>query len=144
MVICLEKDSDFFSKNLSAEEKDLYDRQFRLEGWSQDVIKNSRVLIAGVGGLGCEIAKNLAMLGVGHIDLVDLDIIEQEHLFLSAQDSKIERSGIQRCNLWFQPRLCQGRNNGNPIVIGHSRTAAGCRIDQNITFFPDPLDGLFK
>ncbi|MEJ2296587.1 MAG: ThiF family adenylyltransferase, partial [Candidatus Lokiarchaeota archaeon] len=51
-----------------------------LEGWSQKVVKNSRVLIAGVGGLGCEIAKNLAMLGVGHLDLVDLDIIEHSNL----------------------------------------------------------------
>ncbi|MHA1337057.1 MAG: ThiF family adenylyltransferase [Promethearchaeota archaeon] len=74
------KDSIFFNESLTAEERDLYDRQFRLEGWDQTVIKNSRVLIVGVGGLGCEIAKNLAMLGVGHIDLVDLDIIEHSNL----------------------------------------------------------------
>ncbi|MFX1389609.1 MAG: ThiF family adenylyltransferase [Promethearchaeota archaeon] len=76
----MDKDSDFFTKDLSVEERELYDRQFRLEGWSQKVVKNSRVLIIGVGGLGCEIAKNLAMLGVGHIDLVDLDIIEHSNL----------------------------------------------------------------
>jgi len=76
----LAKDSIFFNESLTAEERDLYDRQFRLEGWDQTVIKNSRVLIVGVGGLGCEIAKNLAMLGVGHIDLVDLDIIEHSNL----------------------------------------------------------------
>ena len=58
----------------------MYDRQFRLEGWSQKLVKDSRVLIAGVGGLGCETAKNLAMLGVGHLDLVDLDIIEHSNL----------------------------------------------------------------
>jgi len=80
MVIILDKDSDFFAKGLSEEERDLYDRQFRLEGWSQKLVKKSRVLIAGVGGLGCEIAKNLAMLGVGHIDLVDLDTIEHSNL----------------------------------------------------------------
>lgn len=76
----MEKESDFFSKELTVEERKLYDRQFRLEGWSQKLVKNSRVLIAGVGGLGCEIAKNLAMLGVGHLDLVDLDIIEHSNL----------------------------------------------------------------
>ena len=80
MVIILRKDSDFFAKGMSEEERDLYDRQFRLEGWSQKLVKNSRVLIAGVGGLGCEIAKNLAMLGVGRIDLVDIDIIEHSNL----------------------------------------------------------------
>ena len=76
----LVKESDFFAKGMSMEERDLYDRQFRLEGWSQKLVKNSRVLIIGVGGLGCEIAKNLAMLGVGHLDLVDLDIIEHSNL----------------------------------------------------------------
>jgi molybdopterin/thiamine biosynthesis adenylyltransferase len=80
MVIRLDKGSGFFAKGMSAEERDLYDRQFRLEGWSQKLVKNSRVLIAGIGGLGCEIAKNLAMLGVGHLDLVDLDIIEHSNL----------------------------------------------------------------
>ncbi|MFX1256731.1 MAG: ThiF family adenylyltransferase [Promethearchaeota archaeon] len=72
--------SDFFSDALSSKERELYDRQFRLEGWDQKLIKNSRVLIVGVGGLGCEIAKNLAMLGVGHLDLIDLDIIEHSNL----------------------------------------------------------------
>ena len=76
----LTKESEFFSSELTAKERDLYDRQFRLEGWAQKIIKNSRILIAGVGGLGCEIAKNLAMLGVGSIDLVDLDIIEHSNL----------------------------------------------------------------
>ncbi|MFX1352582.1 MAG: ThiF family adenylyltransferase [Promethearchaeota archaeon] len=76
----MDKKSDFFDKALSSEERNLYDRQFRLEGWSQRLVKNSRILIVGVGGLGCEIAKNLAMLGVGHLDLVDLDIIEYSNL----------------------------------------------------------------
>ena len=80
MVIILDNESDFFAKGLTTEEKDLYDRQFRLEGWSQKLVKNSRVLIAGVGGLGCETAKNLAMLGIGHLDLIDLDIIEHSNL----------------------------------------------------------------
>ena len=76
----MEKNSDFFAKELSMEERNLYDRQFRLEGWSQKLVKNSRILIIGMGGLGCEIAKNLAMLGLGHLDLVDLDIIEHSNL----------------------------------------------------------------
>ena len=80
MVIILDRGSEFFGKELTVEERNLYDRQFRLEGWSQKLVKDSRVLIAGVGGLGCEIAKNLAMLGIGHIDLVDLDIIEHSNL----------------------------------------------------------------
>lgn len=73
-------EADFFNEILTATERDLYDRQFRLDSWDQQIIKNSRVLIVGVGGLGCETAKNLAMLGVGHLDLIDLDIIEHSNL----------------------------------------------------------------
>lgn len=74
------EESDFFSKELTSEERSLYDRQLRLKGWNQKLLKKSRILIAGVGGLGCEIAKNLAMLGVGNLYLVDLDIIEHSNL----------------------------------------------------------------
>ncbi|MBY8982659.1 MAG: HesA/MoeB/ThiF family protein [Candidatus Lokiarchaeota archaeon] len=86
----MSEDSNFFSEKLSEKEIELYDRQFRLEGWSQEIIKNSTVLIAGVGGLGCEIAKNLAMVGVGRLILVDLDIIEfsnfnRQLLFIDAE-----------------------------------------------------------
>ncbi|MBD3254687.1 MAG: hypothetical protein GF383_06320 [Candidatus Lokiarchaeota archaeon] len=103
----MSKNSDFFNEELTAEERDLYDRQFRLEGWSQKIIKNSRVLIAGVGGLGCEIAKNLAMLGVGTLDLVDLDIIEHSNLnrqilFAGAKSgaskAKVAEKALQRIN----------------------------------------------
>ncbi|MBN1216432.1 MAG: ThiF family adenylyltransferase [Candidatus Lokiarchaeota archaeon] len=76
----MNEDSNFFSENLSEKERELYDRQFRLEGWSQEIVKNSTVLIAGIGGLGCEIAKNLAMVGVGKLILVDLDTIEFSNL----------------------------------------------------------------
>ncbi|TFF89441.1 MAG: ThiF family adenylyltransferase, partial [Promethearchaeota archaeon] len=67
----MKEDTNFFDKNLSKAERELYDRQFRLEGWSQKILKDSKVLIAGIGGLGCEIAKNLAMVGVGTLYLVD-------------------------------------------------------------------------
>ncbi len=71
---------NFFAKDLTTDERNLYDRQFRLEGWNQKILKDAKVLIVGVGGLGCEIAKNLAMVGVGTIYLVDLDIIEHSNL----------------------------------------------------------------
>jgi molybdopterin/thiamine biosynthesis adenylyltransferase len=73
-------DTNFFNKALTDNERDLYNRQFRLEGWDQSLVKNSRVLVAGVGGLGCETAKNLAMVGVGRLDLVDMDVIEHSNL----------------------------------------------------------------
>ena len=72
--------SNFTSRILSKDEKRRFDRQFRLPGWNQEILKKSTVLLVGVGGLGVEAAKNLAMVGVGHLILVDLDTIEYSNL----------------------------------------------------------------
>ncbi|MHA2295148.1 MAG: HesA/MoeB/ThiF family protein [Candidatus Hodarchaeales archaeon] len=72
--------SNFASKSLSDDEKRRLDRQLRLPGWNQGYLKRSTVLIVGIGGLGVEIAKNLAMVSVGRLILVDLDIIEYSNL----------------------------------------------------------------
>ncbi len=39
----MEKKNEFFSQDLTVKERNLYDRQFRLEGWSQKLVKNSRI-----------------------------------------------------------------------------------------------------
>jgi ubiquitin-activating enzyme E1 C len=57
-----------------------YARHLALEGWSQEVISNSHVVIVGIGALGCEIAKNLALVGIGKLSLVDMDTIETSNL----------------------------------------------------------------
>lgn len=57
-----------------------YDRQERLALWDQHIIENSAILIAGVGGTGSELAKNLALLGIGSLILVDDDTIEFSNL----------------------------------------------------------------
>jgi sulfur carrier protein ThiS adenylyltransferase len=43
-------------------------------------VKNSKVAIAGLGGLGSNIAVMLARIGVGHLLLVDFDIVEPSNL----------------------------------------------------------------
>ncbi len=72
--------SNFFDESLTEEERKRFDRQLRLPGWNQKALKDSTVVIAGIGGLGTEIAKNLAMAGVGTLHLIDLDIIEYSNL----------------------------------------------------------------
>ncbi|MCS7125857.1 MAG: ThiF family adenylyltransferase [Aigarchaeota archaeon] len=57
-----------------------YERQLRIEGWDQDKLSNSTVMIVGVGAIGCEIAKNLTLMGVGELILVDNDVVEVSNL----------------------------------------------------------------
>ena len=46
----------------------------------QNRIRNSTVLIAGAGAIGNEVAKNLAMLGVGKLLIVDRDNVEMSNV----------------------------------------------------------------
>ncbi len=58
-----------------------WDSTFQLMSWwKADQVKNAKVLVVGSGALGNEVLKNLALLGVGNIVLVDFDIIEYSNL----------------------------------------------------------------
>lgn len=55
----------------------LWARQLILWGaQGQSRLRRARILIAGAGALGNEVAKNLAMLGVGKLTILDYDKVE--------------------------------------------------------------------
>jgi adenylyltransferase/sulfurtransferase len=71
------------STTLSTRELDFYSRQIVLPeiGYHGQLrLKNAKVCIAGLGGLGSPAALQLASLGVGHLRLVDYDIVEVSNL----------------------------------------------------------------
>ncbi|OQE00739.1 hypothetical protein PENVUL_c047G07261 [Penicillium vulpinum] len=43
-------------------------------------LKESRVLLVGAGGIGCELLKNLVLTGFGEIHIIDLDTIDLSNL----------------------------------------------------------------
>lgn len=60
--------------SLSPSELERYNRQMLIAGWGlegQRKLKASRVVVAGIGGLGCPASLYLAAAGVGKIVLVD-------------------------------------------------------------------------
>jgi len=68
---------------LTAEERTRYSRQLLIpeigEG-GQERLKNARVLIVGVGGLGCSSSQFLTCAGVGSITVVDRDMVSLSDL----------------------------------------------------------------
>lgn len=66
---------------LNEKELQRYQRQMMIfDRVGQERLKQSKVFIAGAGGLGCPIALYLAAAGIGHISIVDKDIVDQTNL----------------------------------------------------------------
>lgn len=60
--------------------EDRYARHHLLEGWDQRRLADAHVLVAGVGAVGNEVVKLLALMGVGHLLLIDFDTVEMSNL----------------------------------------------------------------
>ncbi|PPK88783.1 molybdopterin/thiamine biosynthesis adenylyltransferase [Neolewinella xylanilytica] len=61
--------------------KEQWDEVYRLlSWWDAEKVAAARVLVVGAGALGNEVLKNLALLNVGHIFVVDFDAIEYGNL----------------------------------------------------------------
>lgn len=48
--------------------------------WEREKVEKAKVLVIGAGALGNEVIKNLALMGVGHIFIIDFDNIEAANL----------------------------------------------------------------
>jgi len=65
---------------LIIDENDRYGRLRLISWWRQEKLAAARVLVVGAGALGNEVLKNLALLGVGHVFIIDYDTIESTNL----------------------------------------------------------------
>jgi len=48
--------------------------------WEKEKVQEAKVMVVGAGALGNEVIKNLALMGVGHLFIVDFDKIEAANL----------------------------------------------------------------
>lgn len=68
---------------MSLEGLERYDRHIRLDKVGiegQNKINKARVLVIGAGGLGCPVLQYLTAAGVGHIGIVDNDVVSISNL----------------------------------------------------------------
>ncbi len=106
---------------LIIDDADRYGRLRLISWWRQERLAAAKVLVVGAGALGNEVLKNLALLGVGHVFIIDYDTIESTNLTRSVLyrktdegSPKSERAAAAVKGLNADVRVCA--INGNVIT----------------------------
>jgi len=91
-------------------EEDRYHRLRLIHWWDQKRLQDAVVVVAGAGALGNEAIKNLALLGVGRIFVLDMDAIETSNLTRSVL-FRLHDVGRQKAEV-----ACERAREHNPDV----------------------------
>jgi len=105
---------------LDAPTEDRFDRLRRISWWDQTRLSRAKVLVVGAGALGNEIVKNLALLGVGNLFVVDLDRVENSNLsrsvlFREADNGRPKAEVAARAAVDLYPTLRARGFAGNAV-----------------------------
>ncbi|OOR98027.1 molybdopterin-synthase adenylyltransferase MoeB [Canicola haemoglobinophilus] len=92
---------------LTAEEELRYNRQIimrQIDFDGQEKLKGSKMLVVGLGGLGCAAAQYLACAGVGHLTLLDFDVVSLSNLQRQVlhNDERLNMSKVQSAKIALQ------------------------------------------
>lgn len=83
---------------MNPESSSRYLRHELIDWLSQDRLAASSVAVIGAGAIGNEVIKNLALLGVGRVDVFDFDTVELHNLtrsiFLRESDVGFEKAEV--------------------------------------------------
>jgi adenylyltransferase/sulfurtransferase len=86
-------------KSLTTEQAMRYNRQIVLPNFDldkQEILLNAKVLIVGVGGLGCAAAQYLVAGGIGEITLIDDDNVDKSNLQRQVLHAEAD-IGVNKC-----------------------------------------------
>lgn len=84
-----------------------YNRQIVLKAIDfdgQEKLKSSKMLIVGLGGLGCAASQYLTVAGVGHLTLLDFDTVSLSNLQRQVlhDDSRLDMPKVESAKLSLQ------------------------------------------
>jgi len=103
---------------LSNKDLDRYSRQVMLEeiGYQGQLkLKNAKVCVVGVGGLGNPITTRLVAMGVGKIRIVDRDVIELSNLH---RQTMFDDSDVGKIKVEVAAKKLQKLNPAAPVTNG--------------------------
>ncbi len=115
-----------------------YDRQVRAFGASgQSALMSLRVGVVGCGGTGSAVVEQLVRLGVGHIVVIDPDVMEESNLtrvYGSSQDDVVK--GRHKVELAARLAASLGHDQTVIPIAGDVRDeeTARCLLDVDVIF----------
>ncbi|MEH2165137.1 MAG: ThiF family adenylyltransferase [Nostoc sp.] len=137
----------FIDKVIEAEESP-FDRQTRISWWDQEKLRNAKVLVVGAGAIGNETLKNLALLGIGNIYIVDFDTVSTSNLSRTVLfrktdkgKQKAEVAAIRTKELALQEDACVHWFHGDAVwelgtgVFREMDVVLGCLDNVETRFF---------
>ncbi|WFD26076.1 E1 ubiquitin-activating enzyme [Malassezia nana] len=84
-------------------------------------IRQARVLVVGAGGIGCELLKDLVLVGVGHVDIIDLDTIDLSNL---NRQFLFQKKHIRQSKAMIAKETASAFNPDVSIVAHHANIKA--------------------
>lgn len=110
--------------SLTPEDADRFRRQMGLAGFGEEGqarLLKSRVAVVGAGGLGAPVLQYLAAAGVGHIEIIDDDVVERSNLHRQVIHSE---SDIGRLKAESAADVCRGLFPGIELTLHTDRLTA--------------------
>ncbi|WP_207765360.1 HesA/MoeB/ThiF family protein [Cuspidothrix issatschenkoi] len=120
-----------------------YDRHHLIDWWDQQRLKAAKILVAGAGALGNEVLKNLALVGVGNITVIDFDTVSITNLTRSVlfreSDVGLPKVEIARQRVlephgesWLKPEMLVNLPTTNYDIIPESDILNTLEIEANV------------
>jgi molybdopterin/thiamine biosynthesis adenylyltransferase len=103
------------------DDSDRYSRLRLIHWWDQERLRAAKVLVVGAGAIGNEVLKNLALLGIGRVWIVDCDEIEDSNLtrsilFRESDRGKSKALAAAQAMRGINPDVCVTPIHGNVIT----------------------------